>query len=70
MDSLVPTWDEKAPTLKELRQWVAPLVAGNRQVAPLIAQNMKRRFRLVAVARQLGRRVKGKIRGKAQRREG
>ncbi len=63
MDSLVPTWDEKPPTLKELRQWVAPLVAGNRQVAPLIANNMKRRFRPVATARQLGRKVKGKIVG-------
>ena len=63
MDSLVPTWEEKPPTLKELRQWVAPLVAGNQHVAPLIAHNMKRRFRPVAMARQVGRRVKGKFRG-------
>ena len=64
MDSLVPTWEEKPPSLKELRQWVAPLVAGNQSVAPLIAHNMKRRFRPVAAARQVGRRVKGKFRGK------
>ncbi len=69
MDSLVPTWEEKAPTLKELRQWVAPLVAGNQQVAPLIAHNMKRRFRPVAMARQVGRRVKGKIRGSRKNKE-
>ncbi len=62
MDSLVPTWEEKPPTLKELRQWVAPLVAGNQHVAPLIAHNMKRRFRPVAMARQVGRKVKGKFR--------
>ena len=61
MNSLVPTWEEKPPTLKELRQWVAPLVAGNHQVAPLIAHNMKRRFRPVVMARQVGRRVKGKV---------
>lgn len=61
MESLVPTWEANPPTLKELRQWVAPLVAGNQQVAPLIAHNMKRRFRPVAMARQWGRRVKGKI---------
>ena len=64
MDSLVPTWEEKPPTLKELRQWVAPLVAGNHQVAPLIAHNMKRRFRPVATVRQVGRRVKGRIGGR------
>ena len=61
MDSLVPTWETNPPTLKELRQWVAPLVAGNQQVAPLIAHNMKRRFRPVAVVKQWGRKVKGKV---------
>ncbi len=61
MDSLAPTWEENPPTLKELRQWVAPLVAGNQQVAPLIAHNMKRRFRPVAMVRQWGRKVKGKV---------
>ena len=63
MDSLVPTWDEKPPTLKELRQWVAPLVAGNQQVAPLIANNMQRRFRPVAQLREVGRKVKGRVGG-------
>ena len=63
MESLVPTWEEKPPTLKELRQWVAPLVAGNQQVAPLIAHNMKRRFRPVAMARQVGRKVSQKFKG-------
>ena len=57
MDSLVPTWEEKPPTLPELRRWVAPLVAGNRQVAPLVAHNMRARFRPMAKARQVGRRV-------------
>ncbi len=57
MDCLTPAWDEKPPTLKELRQWVAPLVAGNRQVAPLIARNMRPRFRPLAQARQVGRKA-------------
>lgn len=65
MDSLVPTWEDKPPTLKELRQWVAPLVAGNQQVAPLIANNMHSRFRPVAKAKQMGRKIKGKIRVKS-----
>ena len=64
MDSLVPTWEEKPPTLKELRQWVAPLVAGNQQVAPLIAHNMQARFRPVAKIRQAARKVKGMVKGK------
>ena len=67
MDSLVPTWEEKPPSLKELRQWVAPLVAGNQQVAPLIANNMHPRFRPVAKVKQVGRRVKGKIGGKGKK---
>ena len=66
MDSLVPTWDEKPPTLKELRQWVAPLVAGNQQVAPLIAHNMQARFRPVAKVRQVVRKVKGMVKGKSK----
>ena len=61
MDSLVPTWEAQPPTLKELRQWVAPLVAGNNQVAPLIAHNMRPRFRPAAQARQLGRKVRSMV---------
>ncbi|MYC31030.1 MAG: inositol monophosphatase [Chloroflexi bacterium] len=64
MDSLVPTWNEKPPTLKELRQWVAPLVAGNHQVAPLVAHNMHSRFRPVAKLKQAGRKAWGKVKGK------
>ena len=53
MDSLAPSWNDKPPTLKELRQWVAPLVAGNQHVAPLVANNLKSRFRpLVSLRRQ------------------
>ncbi|MDE2779275.1 MAG: inositol monophosphatase [Chloroflexota bacterium] len=61
MDSLVPSWEQTPPTLKELRQWVAPLVAGNQQVAPLIAHNMQARFRPVARLRQWGRKVIRKL---------
>ena len=45
LDSLVPTWDEKPPTMAELRKWVAPLVAANPTLAPLIAHNLHRRRR-------------------------
>jgi hypothetical protein len=44
--------------MQELRRWVAPLVAGNRKVAPLIANNMRPRFRPVAKLRQLSRRLR------------
>ena len=55
MDSYVPSWDEKTPTMKELRAWVAPLVAGNAHLAPLIANNVRRRFSLRAKLRPLAR---------------
>lgn len=45
LDSLVPTWDERTPTMAELRKWVAPLVAANPTLAPLIAHNLHRRRR-------------------------
>ena len=55
IESFVPTWDEKTPTMKELRAWVAPLVAGNQHLAPLIANNVRRRFSLRAKLRPLVR---------------
>lgn len=58
LDSLLPTWEDKPPTYQELRQWVAPLVAGNKQVAPLIAYNMRGRFRPAAKLRQWVRGVR------------
>ena len=58
MDSLVPNWDEKPPSIKELRKWVAPLVAGNRHLAPLIAHNMRPRFRPAAKLRHWSRKIK------------
>ena len=60
IDSFVPTWDRKTPTMKELRAWVAPLVAGNRHLAPLIANNVRRRFSLRAKLRPLARALRGK----------
>ncbi len=53
LESLVPTWEQKTPTMKELRAWMAPLVAGNKQLAPLVANNVRRRFSLRAKLRPL-----------------
>ncbi len=58
LESLVPTWEEKPPTMKELRGWVAPLVAGNQHLAPLIAHNLRPRFHPVAKLRRWSRRLK------------
>ena len=60
IDSFIPTWDEKTPTMKELRAWVAPLVAGNRHLAPLIANNVRRRFSLRAKLRPAVRALRRK----------
>jgi len=56
MESFVPTWQEKSPTLKELRRWVAPLVVGNNTVAPLLAANLRSRFYPMAKIRGITRR--------------
>ena len=58
LDSLVPSWESRPPTLKELRQWVAPLVAGNKRVAPLVADKLRRRSRLSAYVSWLSRRLR------------
>ena len=60
IESFVPSWEEKTPTMKELRAWVAPLVAGNTHLAPLIANNVRRRFSLRAKLRPLGRALREK----------
>ncbi len=65
MQSLVPAWEQQAPTLKELRGWTAGLVAGNPQVAPMIAQNLRARWRLSSKLRQV-RRVAAMGRGKGK----
>ena len=52
LESLIPSWNDQPPSLKELRHWAAPLVAGNQQVAPLIATSMHPRFRLSAKLRR------------------
>ena len=46
--------------MKELRAWVAPLVAGNQHLAPLIANNVRRRFSLRAKLRPVARALRGK----------
>ncbi len=57
MGSLVPSWEERPPSLKQLRGRVWPLVAGNRQLAPLIANSIRRRFRPLAQLKRLWRKV-------------
>ena len=42
---LGPSWEGGAPTLKEVRQWTAPLIAGGAQVAWFVAGNLGRRSR-------------------------
>ena len=60
LDSLVPSWDEKTPTMKELRGMTAPLVAGNKHLAPLVANNVRSRFSLKAKLRPLVRVVRSR----------
>lgn len=63
LDSLIPNWDEQPPTYQQLRQWTAPLVAGNRPVAPLIAHNLRPRFRPAAQLRQVVAKLRRRFKG-------
>ena len=63
MESLGPSWDGDPPSLKEVRGWTAPMIAGNSGVAPLIASGLRRRrssFRgtVSGWMRRMGRRSK------------
>ena len=63
MDTLVSTWEKAAPSMKELRRWVRPLIAGNAQTSPFVAANLKRRRRsLTSVARGWLRRMRPRSR--------
>jgi fructose-1,6-bisphosphatase/inositol monophosphatase family enzyme len=57
LESLVPSWETKTPTMKELRGWMAPLIAGNEQLAPLIANNIKPRFRPLVDIRRFSKKL-------------
>ena len=57
--SVAPHWDANPPTMGELRRWVAPLVAANPTLAPLVAYNLHPRRRPL---RQAARRVKQALR--------
>ena len=61
LESLVPAWETKSPSIRSLRAWTAPLVAGNQQVAPLLAENLKSRFRPMAKLRYASRRIARKL---------
>lgn len=57
--SVAPDWDANPPTMGELRRWVAPLVAANPTLAPLVAHNLHPRRRPLQKA---ARRVKQALR--------
>ena len=57
LTSVGPSWDQGRPTVKELRNWAAPIVAGNEGVVSVVAANLGKRRRPVSakVGRLLGR---------------
>ncbi len=63
MESLGPSWDGGPPTLKEVRGWTAPMIAGNAGVVPVISSGLRRRRRslkgrMASWIRRVGRRSK------------
>ena len=56
--SLGPFWEGGPPSLKGVRNWTAPMIAGNTQVAPFVAANLQRRFPLSARVARLLRKLR------------
>lgn len=67
MESLVPSWQSGKTTMKELRQWVAPLTLGSPEVVRYVTANMRNRpmlrWRLRRTMRKLKPKRKGESRG-------
>ena len=53
MGSLFPDQYNGSPTFKQLRNWVGPLIGGNRQLAPLIEGNIRRKRSLRLVLKMM-----------------
>ena len=51
MGSLYPDYYQGSPTFKQLRNWIGPLIGGNRQLAPLIAQSIHRKSSMRSVVK-------------------
>ena len=50
---LGPSWEEGRPKDKEVRKWVAPLIAGNSTAVSVVAANLERRISLSSRLRRL-----------------
>lgn len=61
LESVAPDWDARPPTMGELRRWVAPLVAANPTLAPLVAHNLHPRRRPLRQAARRVRRALGRV---------
>ena len=53
LETLGPTWDSGPPSLKTLREWSRPMIAGTPEVAGFVSANLRRRRSLRARVRRL-----------------
>jgi len=56
LESFVPSWSSGATTMKELREWRAPLLLGSPNVARFVASNLQGKTRIKRRIRRLVRR--------------
>ena len=56
LESFVPSWSSGTTTMKELREWRAPLLLGSPNVARYVANNLRGRSRIRRRLRRLVRR--------------
>ena len=52
MGPFYPDYYHGAPTFKQLRNWIGPLIGGNRQLAPLISQSIHKKSSMRSVVKK------------------
>ena len=58
MESFIPSWRSGRTTVRELREWRAPLLLGSPEVARHVADNLRGRSNIAARIKRLARKVR------------
>ena len=53
LQTLGPSWDDRPPSLKDIRNWSRPMIAGSPKVVSFVVENLRRRYPLRARLRRL-----------------
>ncbi len=63
LDAFIPSWRSGKTTMRELREWRAPLLLGNRDVVRYVAENLRDRSLIARRVRRTVHRIRQRRRG-------